>query len=61
MIQVAFRHGLWEVLANRKVTWRPQGEIDRGRLFKSGSEKPVHGDSPLVAESGAWCNDLGGR
>jgi hypothetical protein len=32
-----------------------------GRLFKSGSEKPVHGDSPLVAESGAWCNDLGCR
>ena len=32
-----------------------------GRLFKSGFEKAVHGDSTSVAESGAWCNDLGGR
>lgn len=32
-----------------------------GRLFKSGSEKPVHGGSRCVVESGAWCNDLGGR
>ena len=32
-----------------------------GRLFKSGFEKPVHGDSRRVAESGARCNDLGGR
>src|SRR5438445_9620842 len=32
-----------------------------GRLFKSGFEKPVHGDKRTVAESGAWCNDLGGR
>jgi len=32
-----------------------------GRLFKSGSEKPVNWDCPLVAESGAWCNDLGCR
>ena len=32
-----------------------------GRLFKSGSEKAVHGDKRTVAESGAWCNDLGGR
>ncbi len=32
-----------------------------GRLFKSGFEKPVHDDSRRVAESGAWCNDLGGR
>jgi hypothetical protein len=31
------------------------------RLFKSGSEKPVHADSRRVAESGAWCNDLDGR
>jgi hypothetical protein len=30
-----------------------------GRLFKSGFEKPVHDDSRRVAESGAWCNDLG--
>ena len=30
-------------------------------LFKSGFEKPVHGDSTAVAESRAWCNDLGGR
>ena len=26
-----------------------------------GFEKAVHGVSPLVAESGAWCNDLGHR
>ena len=32
-----------------------------GRLFKSGFEKPVHDDSRRVAESGAWCNDLGLR
>ncbi len=32
-----------------------------GRLFKSGFEKPVHDYSRRVAESGAWCNDLGGR
>lgn len=32
-----------------------------GRLFKSGFEKPVHEDSRRVAESGAWCNDLGVR
>lgn len=32
-----------------------------GRLFKSGFEKPVHDDSRRVAESGAWCNDLGVR
>lgn len=32
-----------------------------GRLFKSGFEKPVHGNNTPVAESGAWCNDLGGR
>lgn len=32
-----------------------------GRLFKSGLEKPVHDDSRRVAESGAWCNDLGLR
>ena len=31
------------------------------RLFKPGFEKPVQGNSPLVAESGARCNDLGGR
>lgn len=31
------------------------------RLFKSGFEKPVHEDSRRVAESGAWCNDLGVR
>lgn len=30
-------------------------------LFKSGFEIPVHGDKTVVAESGAWCNDLGGR
>lgn len=29
-----------------------------GRLFKSGFEIPVHGDSAAVAESGARCNDL---
>jgi hypothetical protein len=32
-----------------------------GRLFKSGFEIPVHGDSAVVAKSGAWCNDLEGR
>lgn len=32
-----------------------------GRLFKSGFEKPVHGDRRRVAESGARCNDLGRR
>jgi len=32
-----------------------------GRLFKSGFEKPVHGDSCRVAESGARCDDLGRR
>jgi hypothetical protein len=31
------------------------------RLFKSGFEIPVHGDRKVVAESGAWCNDLEGR
>jgi hypothetical protein len=31
------------------------------RLFKSGFEIPVHGDSHPVAESRAWCNDLEGR
>jgi hypothetical protein len=34
---------------------------NHGRLFKSGSEKAVHGHKRTVAESGAWCNDLGGR
>jgi hypothetical protein len=38
-----------------------QGGTTAGRLFKSGSEKPVHGDKRTVAESGAWCNDLGCR
>lgn len=37
-------------------------DLDRlRRLFLSGFEKAVHGDSPLVAESGARCNDLGDR
>jgi hypothetical protein len=49
---------LFAVLAVRG--WE-QGQTERGRLFKSGFEKAVHGDSRRVAESGAWCNDLGGR
>jgi hypothetical protein len=32
-----------------------------GGLFKSGSEIPVHGGNAAVAESVAWCNDLGDR
>ncbi len=32
-----------------------------GWLFKSGFEIPVHGDKTVVAESGAWCNDLESR
>ena len=35
-----------------------RGTTTAGRLFKSGFEMPVHGDSHPVAESGAWCNDL---
>jgi len=31
-----------------------------GGLFKSGFEIPVHDGKTAVAESGAWCNDLGG-
>lgn len=47
-----------------RVCWL--GSSDRentraGRLFKSSFEKPVHEDSRRVAESRAWCNDLGGR
>ncbi len=50
----------------RQVAEALSGTSDRetttaGRLFKSGSEKPVHGDSRRVAESGARCNDLGRR
>ncbi|MET4117707.1 hypothetical protein ABIB85_003437 [Bradyrhizobium sp. JR1.5] len=45
--------------------WAEWGErwanTTAGRLFKSGFEKPVHDDSRRVAESGAWCNDLGVR
>ncbi|MET4036668.1 MULTISPECIES: hypothetical protein [unclassified Bradyrhizobium] len=36
-----------------------QEKATAGRLFKSGFEKPVHGDNRAVAESGAWCNELG--
>jgi hypothetical protein len=42
----------------RRSRWR---DARLGRLFKSGFEIPVHDDSRRVAESGAWCNDLGGR
>lgn len=38
-----------------------RGTTTAGRLFKSGFEIPVHGDKTVVAESGAWCNDLEGR
>lgn len=42
----------------RRAQW---AGMTSGRLFKSGFEKPVHDDSRRVAESGAWCNDLGLR
>lgn len=52
-------------LACRREKWaerRGQSkDTTAGRLFKSGFEKPVHEDSRRVAESGAWCNDLGVR
>lgn len=35
-----------------------QEKATAGRLFKSGFEIPVHGDNTVVAESGAWCDDL---
>jgi hypothetical protein len=59
MTECASSHALacsGEEWAERREQWETTG-----RLFKSGSEKPVHGDSPLVVESGAWCNDLGCR
>ena len=47
----------------RKREWLTSERRDARlrRLFKSGFEKPVHGDSRRVAESGARCNELGGR
>jgi hypothetical protein len=55
----------WRAMACSGIEWlgrrEQQGSTSAGRLFKSGFEKPVHWDSPLVAESRAWCNDLGGR
>lgn len=55
----------WHALACAGEEWaKSRGQwrgTTAGRLFKSGFEKPVHGDNPAVAESGAWCNDLGGR
>lgn len=47
-----------EQLAEGRELW---ANTTAGGLFKSGFEKPVHGDSCRVAESGAQCNDLGGR
>ena len=44
-----------EEWAERRAQW---GGTTAGRLFKSGFEIPVHGDNAIVAESGAWCNDL---
>ena len=44
-----------EQWAERRGQWE---NTTAGRLFKSGFEIPVHGDSHPVAESGAWCNDL---
>jgi hypothetical protein len=61
MIQIALHGDLLRLIASTNVRRWERGGKSHGRLFKSGSEKPVHGVSPLVAESGAWCNDLGGR
>jgi hypothetical protein len=41
MIEIAFRHGPWEVLASLKVLGRVQGEIDRGWQDKSRKVRPV--------------------
>jgi len=61
MSECASSHALarpGEEWAERRAQW---GGTTAARLFKSGFEIPVHGDSHPVAESGAWCNDLGGR
>ena len=47
-----------EQWAERRGQWK---DTTAGRLFKSGFEIPVHGDSAAVAKSGARCNDLEGR
>jgi hypothetical protein len=47
-----------EECAERRWRW---GRTTAGQLFKSGFEIPMHGDKTVVAESGAWCNDLQGR
>jgi hypothetical protein len=61
MTECASSHALacpGEEWAETRGQW---GNTTAGRLFKSGFEIPVHGDSHPVAESGAWCNDLCGR
>lgn len=49
-------------LACRREKWADMRgrskDTTAGRLFKSGFEIPVHGDNSIVAESGAWCDDL---
>ena len=51
---------IWNDKAFSKDVREP--DVCQGRgLFKSGFEIPVHGDRKVVAESGAWCNDLEGR
>ncbi|RXH24079.1 hypothetical protein XH99_28740 [Bradyrhizobium nanningense] len=44
-----------------QTVWGGRETTTEGRLFKSGFEIPVHGANTIVAESGAWCNDLDGR
>jgi hypothetical protein len=41
MIEIAFRHGLSEVLTSAKVTEKSFGEIDRGWQDKSRKVRPV--------------------
>jgi hypothetical protein len=61
MIQIVLhRSQSWVVACSDGMQWE-RGETSHGWLFKSGSEKPVHGFNPAVAESGVWCNDLAGR
>ncbi|MGY4503210.1 hypothetical protein ACVWYH_007167 [Bradyrhizobium sp. GM24.11] len=52
---------LWSAMGGKARAVERHDSTTAGRLFKSGFEKPVHEDSRRVAESGAWCNDLGVR
>ena len=61
MIQIVLHRNLSLDVACSDGMRRVLGDTSHGWLFKSGSEKPVYGFNPAVAESGVWCNDLAGR